>query len=139
MADKNLKFSEAAQAELAILVASIHEVMDLAVKAFTEHDLDAAYQVEPLEEVIDDLKEQMRTRHILRMQKGNCSIEAGFIWSDLLSSLERVSDHCSNLATDVINLASQDRANFEALRNVKVDYSHFGEMYTAYTAKYRLP
>ena len=139
MADKDVKFSEAAKAELAILSAAVHEVMDLAAKAFTERDLDAAYQVEPLEEVIDDLKEQMRTRHILRMQKGNCSIEAGFIWSDLLSSLERVSDHCSNIATEVIGLASQDTANFEALRNVKVDYSHFGEMYTAYTSKYALP
>ena len=139
MAEKEVKFSEAAKAELAILSAAVHEVMDLAAKAFTERDLDAAYQVEPLEEVIDDLKEQMRTRHILRMQKGNCSIEAGFIWSDLLSSLERVSDHCSNIATEVINLASQDSANFEALRDVKVDYSHFGEMYTAYTSKYALP
>ena len=139
MAEKDVKFSEAAKAELAILSAAVHEVMDLAAKAFTERDLDAAYQVEPLEEVIDDLKEQMRTRHILRMQKGNCSIEAGFIWSDLLSSLERVSDHCSNIATEVIGLASQDTANFEALRNVKVDYSHFGEMYTAYTNKYALP
>ena len=139
MAEKDVKFSEAAKAELAVLSAAVHEVMDLAAKAFTERDLDAAYQVEPLEEVIDDLKEQMRTRHILRMQKGNCSIEAGFIWSDLLSSLERVSDHCSNIATEVIGLASQDTANFEALRNVKVDYSHFGEMYTAYTSKYALP
>ena len=139
MADKNIKFSEAAQAELAVMSAAVHEVMDLAFKAFAERDLDAAYQVEPLEEVIDDLKEQMRTRHILRMQKGNCSIEAGFIWSDLLSSLERVSDHCSNIATDIIDLASQNSANFEALRNVKVDYSHFGEMYTAYTNKYALP
>ena len=139
MAEKDIKFSEAAQAELAVLSAAVHEVMDLAAKAFIERDLDAAYQIEPLEEVIDDLKEQMRTRHILRMQKGNCSIEAGFIWSDLLSSLERVSDHCSNIATEVIGLASQDTANFEALRNVKVDYSHFGEMYTAYTNKYALP
>ena len=139
MAEKELKFSEAAQAELAVLSDAVHEVMELARKAFCERDLDAAYQVEPLEEVIDELKEQMRTRHILRMQKGNCSIEAGFIWSDLLASLERVSDHCSNLATEVINLAGQDSTNFEALRNVKVDYSHFGEMYTAYTNKYALP
>ena len=139
MADKDLKFSEAAQAELAILVAAIHEVMDLAVKALTERDLDAAYKVEPLEEVVDDLKEQMRTRHILRMQQGNCSIEAGFIWSDLLSSLERVSDHCSNIASEVINLASQNPANIDALLNVKVDYSHFNELYATYTSKYALP
>ena len=139
MADKTLKFSEAAQAELAVLVAAIHEVMDLAVKSFTERDLEAAYKVEPLEEVVDDLKEQMRTRHIHRMQKGNCSIEAGFIWSDLLSSLERVSDHCSNIASEVINLASQNPANIDALLNVKVDYSHFNELYAAYTTKYKLP
>ena len=138
MDTKKLEFSKAAKEELAVLTAAVDEVITLAFKAFTDRDLDAAYQVEPLEEVIDGLKEQMRTRHILRMQQGACSIEAGFVWSDLLTSLERVSDHCSNIAGAVIDLTSQDVANFEALRSAKVDYSHFGELFTAYTNKYSL-
>ena len=138
MSEKNLEFSKPAKAELAVLTAAVDEVIELAFNAFLNRDLDAAYKVEPLEEVIDELKEQMRTRHILRMQQGMCSIEAGFVWSDLLTSLERVSDHCSNIAGAVIDLMSQDVANFEALRSAKVDYTHFGELFTAYTQKYTL-
>ena len=138
MYEKELEFSKPAKAELAVLTAAVDEVIDLAFNAFLNRDLDAAYKVEPLEEVIDGLKEQMRTRHILRMQQGMCSIEAGFVWSDLLTSLERVSDHCSNIAGAVIDLISQDKANFEALRSAKIDYSHFGELFTEYTNKYTL-
>ena len=138
MYEKKLEFSKPAKAELAVLTAAVDEVITLAFQAFLDRDLDAAYRVEPLEEVIDGLKEQMRTRHILRMQQGMCSIEAGFVWSDLLTSLERVSDHCSNIAGAVIDLISQDKANFEALRSAKVDYSHFGELFTEYTNKYTL-
>ena len=138
MHEKDLEFSKAAKEELAVLTAAVDEVIGLAFGAFLNRDLDAAYRVEPLEEVIDGLKEQMRTRHILRMQQGMCSIEAGFVWSDLLTSLERVSDHCSNIAGAVIDLISQDRANFEALRSAKIDYSHFGELFTEYTSKYTL-
>ena len=138
MYEKKLEFSKAAKEELAVLTSAVDEVIDLAFAAFLNRDLDAAYRVEPLEEVIDGLKEQMRTRHILRMQQGLCSIEAGFVWSDLLTSLERVSDHCSNIAGAVIDLISQDRANFEALRSAKIDYSHFGELFNEYTNKYIL-
>ena len=136
---KELELSPEAKAELAVLTAAVDEILDMSFKAFLFRDLNAAYQVEPLEEVIDGLKEQMRTRHILRMQQGACSIEAGFVWSDLLTSLERVSDHCSNIAGAVIDLTSQDIANLDVLRSAKVDYSHFGELFTAYTAKYTLP
>ena len=138
MYEKKLEFSKPAKAELTVLTAAVDEVINLAFQAFLDRDLDAAYRVEPLEEVIDELKEQMRTRHILRMQQGMCSIEAGFVWSDLLTSLERVSDHCSNIAGAVIDLISQDKANFEALRSAKIDYSHFGELFTEYTNKYTL-
>ena len=139
MEEKELKFSAAAKAELAVLTAAVEDVMALTVTAFTQRDLEAACRIEPLEEVIDGLKEQMRTRHILRMQQGACTIEAGFVWSDLLTSLERVSDHCSNIAGAVIELVSLDRSNMEALRSAKVDYTHFGEMFTEYTNKYMLP
>ena len=139
MVEKELKFSDAAKAELAVLTASVSEVLELAFAALAQRDLELAYRVEPLEEVIDSLKEQMRTRHILRMQQGTCTIEAGFVWSDLLTSLERASDHCSNIAGAVIEMVGLDQNNMAALRSAKVDYSHFGELFTEYTNKYMLP
>ena len=139
MAEKELKFSDAAKAELAVLTAAVTEVLELAFTALAQRDLEMAYRVEPLEEVIDGLKEQMRTRHILRMQQGTCTIEAGFVWSDLLTSLERASDHCSNIAGAVIEMVGLDQNNMAALRSAKVDYTHFGEMFTEYTNKYMLP
>ena len=139
MAEKELKFSDAAKAELAVLTAAVTEVLELAFAALAQRDLEMAYRVEPLEEVIDGLKEQMRTRHILRMQQGTCTIEAGFVWSDLLTSLERASDHCSNIAGAVIEMVGLNQNNMAALRSAKVDYSHFGEMFTEYTNKYMLP
>ena len=139
MAEKELKFSDAAKAELAVLTAAVSEVLELAFAALAQRDLEMAYRVEPLEEVIDGLKEQMRTRHILRMQQGTCTIEAGFVWSDLLTSLERASDHCSNIAGAVIEMVGLNQNNMAALRSAKVDYTHFGEMFTEYTEKYMLP
>ena len=139
MVEKELKFSDAAKAELAVLTAAVSEVLELAFTALAQRDLEMAYRVEPLEEVIDGLKEQMRTRHILRMQQGTCTIEAGFVWSDLLTSLERASDHCSNIAGAVIEMVGLNQNNMAALRSAKVDYSHFGEMFTEYTNKYMLP
>ena len=138
MNEKKLEFSDAAKAELAVLTAAVTEIVNLSFTAFLHKDLDAAYRVEPLEEVVDDLKEQMRTRHILRMQQGHCSIEAGFVWSDLLTSPERVSDHCSNLAGCVMDLSHHDMNTHEAVRAAKLDYSNFGELYHAYTDKFRL-
>ena len=138
MNGKQLSFSKAALSELAVLNAAVSEIVDLSFDAYMNRNLEAAYHIEPLEEVIDDLKEQMRTRHILRMQQGQCSIEAGFVWSDLLTSLERVSDHCSNLAGCVMDLAHQDMNTHEAIRQAKLDYAKFGELYRAYTEKYRL-
>ena len=135
---KQLTFSKAALGELAVLNAAVSEIVDLSFDAYMNRNLESAYHIEPLEEVIDDLKEQMRTRHILRMQQGQCSIEAGFVWSDLLTSLERVSDHCSNLAGCVMDLAHQDMNTHEAIRQAKLDYAKFGELYRAYTEKYRL-
>ena len=138
MNEKQLSFSDAAKAELAVLNAAVSEIVDLSFDAYLNRNLEAAYHIEPLEEVIDDLKEQMRTRHILRMQQGQCSIEAGFVWSDLLTSLERVSDHCSNLAGCIMDLSNNDMNTHEAIRQAKLDYAKFGELYRAYTDKYRL-
>ena len=138
LSEKGLKFSDAAKGELTVLVAAVNEIIDLSFSAFLNHDLEAAYKVEPLEEVIDVLKEQMRTRHILRLQQGNCSIETGFVWSDLLTSLERTSDHCSNIAGCIIDLNHHDMNTHEALRSAKIENANFDEQYRDYAEKYRL-
>ena len=98
-----------------------------------------AAQVEPLEQVIDTLKEQMRTRHILRMQQGHCSIAAGFVWSDLLTNLERTSDHCSNIAGCVIDTAQHNLNLHETLSAVKHGDGAFRHSFERYAEKYRLP
>ena len=95
--------------------------------------------MEPLEQVIDALKEQMRTRHILRMQQGGCSIEAGFVWCDLLTDLERTSDHCSNIAGCVIDAAQHDLNLHETLHNVRHSDGDYRRRFNAYAEKYALP
>ena len=139
MAQKGLSFSGSALNELATVTSAIREILSLALKAFEQRDVSVASQVEPLEQVIDTLKEQMRTRHILRMQQGQCSIEAGFVLSDLLTDLERTSDHCSNIAGCVID-ASQHNLNLhETLREAKSANSSFQSTFHHYAEKYQLP
>ena len=98
-----------------------------------------AAEVEPLEQVIDSLKEQMRTRHILRMQQGACSIEAGFVWADLLTDLERTSDHCSNIAGCIIDAAQHNLNLHESLRAAKRDDEGFRRRFQQYALEYPLP
>ena len=135
---KQLAFSETARRELSVLTAAVREVLQLALTAFTKNDLEAAFQVEPLKEVIDGLKEQLRTRHILRLQKGECQVETGFVWSDLLTSLERAADHSSNIAGCVID-ADQHRLDLhQTLRAVRQESEDFRQAYRAYVEKYAL-
>ena len=94
--------------------------------------------MEPLEQVIDRLKEEMRTRHILRLQRGECSVEAGFVWNDLLTDLERVSDHCSNIAGCVMEMAHNDLNLHEALHQLRHDQGRFQRLYGEYAEKYKL-
>lgn len=135
---KGLAFTESAAGELEILSAAINEILDLSTNAFIYNDLESASKVESLEQVIDGLKEQMRTRHILRLQKGECSIDAGFVWSDLLTNLERTSDHCSNIAGCVLDMA-QNKLNFhETLRNFRNYSDEYKENFEKYAKKYAL-
>ena len=138
LADKEVAFSEMAQQELKLLDKALEKILTLTADAFEADDGRMASQVEPLEQVIDDLKEQLRTRHILRMQQGQCSIEAGFVWSDLLTDLERTSDHCSNIAGCVIDAAHHDlnmHATLDAARRRDPD---FREQYQRCAAKYQV-
>ena len=139
MTRKGLTFSASAKNELITVTSAIREILSLALKAFERRDTDIASQVEPLEQVIDTLKEQMRTRHILRMQQGQCSIEAGFVLSDLLTDLERTSDHCSNIAGCIIDASRHNLNLHETLREAKAADSGFQSAFHSYAEKYQLP
>lgn len=135
---KGLSFSEAAMDELRSLTGAVGEILDLSMDAFVRSDLEAAAKVEPLEQVVDDLKESMRTRHMIRLQRGECSIDAGFVWSDLLTDLERVADHCSNIAGCVLDAARNNVGLHEALREFRVDNQEFMDQYDRFAGRYAL-
>lgn len=136
MHGKELLFTPSAEAELQILCSAIEEILDMSLKAFLTDDPEVVTMVEPLEQVIDQLKEQMRTRHILRMQQGACSIDAGFVWSDLLTNLERTADHCSNIAGCVADMAQYNLNLHESLRSIRNDSEDFQQRFRAYANKY---
>lgn len=136
--EKDIQFSDEGMSELRVMCFAVQEVFQLATTAFFNNDLSSAVKVEPLEQVIDGLKEELRTRHILRLQKGQCSIEAGFVWSDLLNTLERTSDHCSNIAGCVIDMAQNNMNVHEALRNLRSGESDYQQNYRFFKEKYAL-
>lgn len=138
MQQKGIAFSAAALQEYATMAGAVREVIALAYDSFVSGDVQAARQVEPLEQVIDDLKEEMRTRHIRRMQQGSCGIEAGFIWSDLLTNLERVSDHCSNIACCMIEGDDHNLHRHEVLQSIRGSGEIFDREYSSYRQKYAL-
>lgn len=138
MREKGISFSTAAQKELKIMCSAVSEILDLSLKAYETNDVMLAKQVEPLEEVVDTLKEQLRMRHILRLQNGTCTIELGFVWADLLNNLERVADHCSDIAGRVIENANHTIELHAYMENVKLGDRKFAQMYSDYAKKYAL-
>jgi len=136
--DKRLTLTEDALKEFDIITSAVEEVISLAVKAFESGDAETAREVEPLEDVVDGLKEQLRTRHILRMQDGKCSPEVGFVWSDLLTNLERVSDHCSNIACCVLERSRHNLNVHETLKAVKNEDKDYQNRYNLYSEKYKV-
>ena len=138
MRSKGLEFSEPAKKELSILTDAIIEILDKTVDAYVDYDYDAVASVEPLEQVIDKLKEKMRINHIYRLQQSDCSIETGFIWNDLLTDFERVSDHCSNIAGGIIDRAQHTMNIHESLRIIKTSDTHFKEAFEFYLEKYKI-
>ena len=136
--DKGLRFTSAAERELSVISKAVHDILDLSLTAFLQNDLMSATRVEPLEQVIDRLKEQLRTRHILRLQKGSCTIDAGFAWLDLLTNLERTADHCSNIAGCVIDAAHDNLNLHQSLRDARSGSGDFQARYAEYTRKYSL-
>lgn len=138
--EKNMDLSKGGRHELKIATRAIQEIMELAISAFEKDELEIAYQIEPLEEVMDNLVEEIKRNHINRLQSGECTIQQGFVFSDILTNYERVSDHCSNIGVSVIELASDDDFDaHEYLDKLKtMEDESFKEMFRAYRKKYAL-
>ena len=136
--DKEIQFTSAAKNELYMLCNAVTEILSLSCDAFINNDLNSARKVEPLEQVIDKLRDKLRNGHIVRLKNGECSIEVGFIWSDLLTNLERTADHCSNLAVCVIDAAHNNMNLHSSLRKMKHDNAYFDEKYAVYAQKYQI-
>jgi len=139
LAEKKMQFSEAAQAELTVLEAALKETLDLAFDAFTTGDIEKAYRVEPLEDLIDVLCDEMKLRHIDRLQAGQCQLGIGFVFNDLLTNMERVSDHCSNIAISIIEMNGDAYDAHSYAENLKQHHAnHFDEIFAEYSEKYRI-
>ena len=134
--EKDILLTNDAKAELKAMVSAVAEVLNLSFTAFKNNDLETAKSVEPLEQVIDGIRATLRDRHIKRLQKGECSIEAGFVWSDLLTNLERTADHCSNIAVCVIDAAQHNMNMHESLKKLRSFDESFTEKYNFYKEKY---
>lgn len=135
--DKKIAFSEQAAGELANLTKALDEILNLTIDSFVASDLEMAQRVEPLEQVIDLLISAAKTSHIERLQNGTCTIQTGFVLSDLLNNYERVSDHCSNIAVALIETSAGSFDTHEYLSDVKEGGSRsFNRMYREYAEKY---
>ena len=137
--DKEITFSNKGEKELKVLISAVSEIVGTAVSAFVDNDIERAYRVEPLEELIDNLCDEMKMHHIDRLQKGICTLHHGFVFNDLLTNLERVSDHCSNIAVAMIELESESFDAHEYINSLIEVRSHcFDEYYEEYSKKYVL-
>ena len=137
--EKKISFSKDAQREIGVLEAAVCEIVEITYKALVENDLALAAEVEPLEEVIDDIRDQIKLNHILRLQKSECTIELGFVLSDILNNFERVADHCSNIAGCVAEIARDDALDVHRyLSQMKHGSEEFKEKYNTYREKYSI-
>ena len=137
LSEKKMHFSEFAQAELATLVEALKETLELAFDSFVAGDIEKAYRVEPLEDLIDVLCDEMKLRHIKRLQAGNCQLEIGFVFNDLLTNIERVSDHCSNIAISLIEMSHDTYDAHSYVLQLKEQRAHrFDELFKEYSEKY---
>ena len=134
--EKGIEFSPAAREEIAVLCAATDEILALTEAAFVGNDIALAYDVEPLEQVIDNLKALLRNNHIARLKAGACTVETGFIWSDLITNFERVSDHCSNVAVGIIDVSEHTMNAHEVIRSLKSGNAHYSDKYEEYASKY---
>ena len=137
--DKKLDFSDEAKRELSVMRAAVADILALTESAFIENSLEKAKAVEPLEQVIDGLKNKIKRNHVRRLQANECTIEHGFILADLLNNFERVSDHCSNIAECVIEISEKELIDsHKYMREMKIDNEYFDTKYKEYKGKYSI-
>lgn len=137
---KAINFSKEAQDGLNVITNAVIDILNMTIKAFVTDDLELAKQIEPLEEVIDILRKELKDRHIRRLQKGQCTTELGFVYTDILTNFERVSDHCSNIAVSMLQLNENSFDTHEYLHDVKFKGErYFTEQFEANKKKYALP
>ncbi len=139
MKEKQITFSGLANKELEIIVNALKEIILNTQKAFNSEDISTAYEIEPLEQVIDKLISEIKSRHILRLQSGECTVGLGFVFSDILVNMERVSDHCSNIAACLISARQSSYETHELISSVKKTDDDYEKLYKAYQEKYALP
>ena len=135
--DKRITFSAQAISELGVLRSAVTDILNEAYEAFVNGNMTAAANVEPIEEVVDELRDKIKLNHIIRLQKSECTIEHGFVLSDLLTNFERVSDHCSNIASCVVEIAQHDALEMHKYQSeLKHQNKSFEEKYAMYKEKY---
>ena len=140
MYEKELKFSKKAEEEIIIFSALIQEIVSTSVQVFETEDVKLAKEVEPMEEVVDGLNDEIKKRHIRRLRKGKCTIELGFSLSDITTNYDRIADHCSNIAISLIQIPDDAYASHEYVENLeKGEDSQYHEALVKYTEKYMLP
>lgn len=139
MHEKKLHFSPEGTHELSVMIAAVTEILSVAIGSFVDNDIDLAYHVEPLEELIDNLCDELKLHHIDRLKKGVCTLHHGFAFNDLLTNCERVADHCSNIAVAMIELESDSFDAHEYLNSLMEMRSHsFDKYYEEYSKKFSL-
>ena len=136
--DKKISFSDEAVKELNVLRHAVKDILSLSYSAFVNNDLDAAAKIDPLEQVVDDLRDKIRLNHIIRLQKSECTIEHGFVLSDILTNFERVSDHCSNIGGCVIEIAKYDALEMHKYNRKNHTSVDFEQMYKEYSSVYSI-
>lgn len=138
--DKKLSFTEQGQKEMQLYTKAISDILTYTTDIFNKNDVDAATQIEPFEEVIDNLSTELKGRHVKRLRDGNCSIELGFVWNDILTNCERVSDHCSNIAVTMIEIGANENDRHGYLKYIKKDnVQEFKKKTQEFAQRYVLP
>ena len=139
ISDKKLEFSAEARNQINTLTGAVLEIINLTIDAFVREDIELAKSVEPLEQVIDKIATAIKAGHIERLQAGNCTIQMGFVLSDILNNIERISDHCSNIAVALIETERGSFDTHQYLGSVKIsDNREFNEKYLEYKQKYSI-
>jgi phosphate:Na+ symporter len=136
--DKDVHFSEKARQEITIMVNAVGEIIDLTISAFSDNNVELANKVEPLEDIIDRLRNDLKNRHIKRMQEGRCSVDQGFVFTDYITSLEKISDHCANVAAAIIEL-NDENYDIHNVMSHRKNNDEYKKLCVAYSKKYALP